>query len=456
MTTMTATRNSTAQPLADYAVVGLGITGLSCVRYLAARGVTVLAMDSRPTPPNLEVVQREFPEVDVITGELDAGTLSRCRHIVLSPGLSMDEPAIQAARAAGVEVIGDIELFARAANAPVIAITGTNGKSTVTTLVARMLEADGYRVRVGGNLGTPALDLLEVVAPDCYVLELSSFQLETTSSLAPRVACILNITPDHLDRYPSFAEYRDAKARILARAAQVVLNGDDEVACQLTCAAPRTLFTLSAPTAGDYGLRSDARGEQLVGPEGALLAAAELNIVGRHNIANALAAIAVCHAFGARGAVLLSSLASFTGLDHRAQLVATIDGVRYINDSKATNSGAACATIRGLCHERGGVLIAGGEPKEPDFSEFADTVVAHMHTVVLIGRAASQFAAAIDGRITTLFATDMRGAVAAAAGAARPGDMVLLSPACASFDMFANYAARGHAFRDAVLERSRP
>ena len=452
---MTATSPTTASPLADYAVVGLGITGLSCVRYLAARGVSVLAMDSRAAPPNLEVVQREFPDVNVMTGMLDAETLSRCRHIVLSPGLALSEPAIQAARAAGVEVIGDIELFARAANAPVIAITGTNGKSTVTTLVARMLEADGYRVRVGGNLGTPALDLLEVVAPDCYVLELSSFQLETTTTLAPRVACILNITPDHLDRYTNFEQYRDAKARILARAEQVVLNGDDEVACVLASGAPRTLFTLGAPAAGDYGLMLGAKGEQLVGPEGALLAADALKLAGRHNIANALAAIAVCHAFGARSAVLLTALANFTGLEHRAQLVATIDNVRYINDSKATNSGAACATIRGLCHDHGGVLIAGGEPKESDFSEFAATVVAHMHTVVLIGRAAAQFAAAIDGRIATLFATDMRGAVAAAAGAARPGEMVLLSPACASFDMFANYAARGLAFRDAVLERSR-
>ncbi len=453
---MTATSTSNASPLADYAVVGLGITGLSCLRYLAARGVSVLAMDSRTAPPNLDVVLSEFPDVNVVTGALDAETLSRCRHIVLSPGLSLDEPAIRAARAAGVEVIGDIELFARAANAPVIAITGTNGKSTVTTLVARMLEADGYRVCVGGNLGTPALDLLELVAPDCYVLELSSFQLETTTSLVPRVACILNITPDHLDRYVSFAHYRDAKARILVRAEQVVLNGDDEVAAALKCAAPRTLFTLGAPAAEQYGLRVGEDGEQLVGPHGVLLSASALKIAGRHNIANALAAIAVCHAFGARGAVLIAALENFAGLDHRAQLVATIDEVSFINDSKATNSGAACATIRGLCHGRSGVLIAGGEPKEPDFSAFADTVVEHMRAVVLIGRAAPQFAVAIGGRIPTLFATDMRGAVAAAAGAAQPGDLVLLSPACASFDMFANYAARGVAFRDAVLERSRP
>lgn len=269
------------------------------------------------------------------------------------------------------------------------------------------------------------------------------------------MACILNITPDHLDRYGSFEAYRDAKARILARAEHVVLNADDEIAAGLAFTAPHTLFTLTTPAVGQYGLRVGAQGEALVGPQGELLAAEALKIAGRHNIANALAAIAVCHAFGARGAVLIAALESFTGLEHRAQLVATIAEVRYINDSKATNSGAACATIRGLCHQHGGVLIAGGEPKEPDFSEFADTVVAHMHTVVLIGRAAPQFAAAIGARIPTLFATDMRAAVAAAAGAARPGDMVLLSPACASFDMYANYAARGHAFRDAVLERSR-
>lgn len=450
---MTVVSTLNAPPLADYAVVGLGTTGLSCIRYLAARGVSVLAMDTRPAPPNLDAVRRDFPDVEIKIGKLAAATLARCRHIVLSPGLSLHEPAVRDARATGVEVVGDIELFARAVNAPVIAITGTNGKSTVTTLVARMLQADGYRVRVGGNLGTPALDLLDVVAPDCYVLELSSFQLETTTSLAPRVACILNITPDHLDRYGSFEAYRDAKARILTRAEHIVLNADDENAAVLAAERSCVRFSLDATSGADFKLcASDA---QLRGPDGVLLPAHALQIAGRHNIANALAALAICHAFGARGAALLTALASFPGLEHRAQLVATVDGVDYINDSKATNSGAACATIRGLCHGRSGVLIAGGEPKEPDFSEFADTVVAHMHTAVLIGHAAAQFARAIDGRITTVVASDMRGAVSAAAAAAREGDLVLLSPACASFDMFTNYAARGAAFCAAVLERSR-
>ena len=451
---MTAVSTLNAPLLADYAVVGLGVTGLSCVRYLAARGVSVLAMDTRAAPPNLDAVRRDFPEIEVKIGELEVHTLARCRHIVLSPGLSLDEPAIRDARISGVEVIGDIELFARAVNAPVIAITGTNGKSTVTTLVARMLQADGYRVRVGGNLGTPALDLLDVVAPDCYVLELSSFQLETTNSLAPQVACILNITPDHLDRYGSFEAYRDAKARILTRAERIVLNADDDVAAMLAADHSCALFSLDATSDADFKLRVSAGSEQLVGPDGVVLPVQALQIAGRHNIANALAALAICHAFGARGTALLTALASFTGLEHRAQLVATLNGVDYINDSKATNSGAACATIRGLCHGRSGVLIAGGEPKEPDFSEFADTVVAHMHTVVLIGRAAAQFARVIDGRITIVMATDMRSAVSAAAAAARQGELVLLSPACASFDMFANYAARGAAFCDAVLERS--
>ena len=456
MTTTTSPTSTHEQPLADYAVVGLGVTGLSCVRHLVARGCSVVAMDTRTAPPNLAAVRAAWPDVEVITGPLDAGLLQRCRHIVLSPGLSLAEPAIRAAAATGVEVIGDIELFARGVNAPVIAITGTNGKSTVTTLVGRMLEADGYRVKVGGNLGTAALDLLEVPAPDCYVLELSSFQLETTTSLAPRVACILNITPDHLDRYAGFEAYRDAKARILARAAHAVLNADDAVTAALARYAPSTLFSLEAPPPLGYGLVATQAGATLAGPMGELLPAARLRIVGLHNVANALAALAVCHAFGARGPALVEALAGFTGLDHRAQLVARVAEVDYIDDSKATNSGAACATIRGLCRDRGGVLIAGGEPKEPDFTEFADTAVAHFHTVVLIGRAAREFERVIAGRVTTLFATDMRAAVAAAAGAARPGEMVLLSPACASFDMFANYAARGRAFRDAVLERSAP
>lgn len=441
---------------ADYAVVGLGVSGLSCLRHLLARGASVLALDTREAPPGLDAVRREWPDLDVVLGPLDASLLARCRHVVLSPGLSRATPEIGAAAAAGVEIIGDIELFARAVNAPVIAITGTNGKSTVTTLVGRMLEADGYRVKVGGNLGTAALDLLEAPAPDCYVLELSSFQLETTTSLAPRVACILNITPDHLDRYASFEDYRDAKARILARAGQAVLNADDPVTAALARYAPSTLFSLGVPPALGYGLAPGAAGPALHGPMGALLPVTDLRLAGMHNVANALAALAVCHAFGARGPALIEALREFGGLEHRAQRVAVIDGVHYIDDSKATNSGAACATIRGLCVERGGVLIAGGEPKEPDFTEFADTAAAHFHTVVLIGRAARQFDAALAGRVKTVFATDMAGAVAAAAAAARAGDLVLLSPACASFDMFANYAARGRAFRDAVLARQKP
>ena len=443
-----------APPRVDYAVVGLGVTGHACVRWLRARGASVLALDTRAAPPLLDAVRRDCPEVEIITGELDSAVLARSTCIVLSPGLAADTPAIQAARAAGCAVLGDIELFARAVDAPVIAITGTNGKSTVTTLVARMLAAAGYVVRAGGNLGTPALDLLTGAAPDVYVLELSSFQLELVSSLKPRVACILNVTPDHLDRYASFADYRAAKVRILAQAQRVVLNADDAVTAALAVSAPRCDFTLARPSAHGFGVRPTAGGDTLVGPLGDIAAVSALRLAGRHNLANALAALAICAAFGAHGAALTDALISFPGLEHRAEQVRTRRGVIFINDSKATNSGAACATIHGLCHDRSGVLIAGGAAKEADFSTFADTVVAHLHTVVLIGRAASLFAQVLAGRVPTLFANDMASAVAQAAGAAHAGDVVLLSPACASFDMFANYAARGSAFRAAVAALS--
>ena len=441
---------------ADYAVVGLGVTGRSCARFLNAQGARVIAMDTRSAPPCVDLVREECPEVRIVTGGLDEALLVRCGCIVVSPGLSLREPAIRAALAAGVDVVGDIELFARHARAPVLAITGTNGKSTVTTLVARMLEAAGHAIRCGGNLGTPALDLLAGPAPDCYVLELSSFQLDLVQTLAVRVAAILNVTPDHLDRYTSFDDYRDAKARILAHAEAAVLNADDAVTAALPFRGQRFEFTLGPPAAGRFGLRAAPGGTMLAGPDGDCAALADLALEGMHNAANALAALAICSAFGARGPALVHALTSFPGLEHRAERVAEHGGITYINDSKATNSGAACATIKGLCQGKTGVLIAGGEAKESDFSEFADTVVAHLHTIVLIGRAAPLLAQAIGGRIATVYATDMRAAVSAAADAARSGELVLLSPACASFDMFANYSARGAAFRAAVHDLIAP
>jgi len=434
-------------PAADYAVVGLGLSGRSSARFLAARGARIVAMDSRAEPPCAADVRSECPLATVMTGGLDGELLARCGTVVLSPGLAPNHPALAAARRAGVAIIGDIELFARHATAPVVAITGTNGKSTVTSVVGEMLVAAGRRVRIGGNLGTPALDLLDGTAPDCFVLELSSFQLELVESLAPAVAAILNVTPDHLDRYASFADYVAAKARILAGAGHVVLNHDDAVTAGLSSHGPRSEFTLGAPGPGRFGLRD---GRVLAGPQRDYFAADQLTLAGRHNIANALAALAICAALGADDAAATAALRAFRGLEHRAETVATVAGVTFVNDSKATNTGAACAAILGLCADRRGVLIAGGEAKESDFAAFADAVAAHMRAVVLIGRAAPLLAGVLAARVPVHHAADMLQAVHLAAGLAEPGDLVLLAPACASFDMFRDYTDRGRAFRAAV------
>ncbi len=436
----------------DYAVVGLGVSGQASLRFLQARDVSVLAMDTRESPPGIEVIRASVPDERLVLGRLDVERLAECRYIVLSPGLSQHQTPIREARARGAELIGDIELFARHANAPVIAITGTNGKSTVTTLVARMLEAAGLNIQVGGNLGTPALDLLVTPAPDYYVLELSSFQLELTYTLRPRVAAILNITPDHLDRYDSVADYVAAKARILSGAEHVVVNADCPITAKLVTDTTHSAFSLGSPGPARFGLRQTSTGTMLVDTTQTYLAVDELQIVGMHNVANALAALAICDALGVTMTGPLQALRTFTGLAHRAETVGEIDDITWINDSKATNSGAACAAIVGLCHARSGIIIAGGESKGADFTEFAEVLVRHLHGAVLIGRAATAIAHAIAGRIPTVFATDMPSAVAAAAVLAQPGDIVLLAPACASFDMFEDYTDRGRRFRAAVLE----
>ena len=438
--------------VADYAVVGMGATGRSCVRFLRARGATVAVMDSRERPPFVDELRAEYPDMKVITGRLDNELLHNSGCIVVSPGVPLDEPAIQRARASGIEMVGDVQLFAEFARAPIIAITGTNGKSTVTTLVTEMLRAAGCQVSSGGNLGTPALDLIHLDTPDCYVLELSSFQLELTRSIAPRIACILNLSPDHLDRHKSFDSYVQAKARILDGAEIAVMNADDPIVAGLPFAGRRIDFTLRAPGSGEFGVRESDSGVFLTGPNKDFINPDALRLAGTHNIANSLAALAICAAFGVDSDAATMALTNFEGLEHRAETVTSVGGITFVNDSKATNPGASCASIKGLCGERSGVLIAGGESKGADFSELGQVVNRYLHTVVLIGTAAAEISAATGGEITTVFATDMRAAVLAAAKAARAGEIVLLSPACASFDMYDNFEARGRAFRRAVKE----
>ncbi len=428
-------------------VVGLGRTGASCVRYLAGQGVAVTATDSRPEPPGLAEIGPLARTLDIRVGGFDAALLDGAAQLLMSPGISLEEPIAQQARARGIEIIGDVELFARAARAPVIGITGTNGKSTVTSLVASMAGAAGLRVLAGGNLGEPALDLLDRPVPDLYVLELSSFQLETTFSLELLAAAVLNVTADHMDRYATVAEYARAKARILARAATMVLNADDPLVRGMRGAARAVTFSTRS-AAADYtlvhrdGLIFLARRGEPVFDVG------RMKITGLHNAANALAALALGEAAGLSLDAMLSALQSFPGLPHRSAWVADIAGVRWVDDSKGTNVGATMAAVDGLPGPL--ILIAGGEGKSQDFTPLAAALKGKVRHVVLIGRDAPALKEALAGVSTTTRAGSMEEAVAAAAKVARPGETVLLSPACSSFDMFRDYGHRGDVFARAV------
>jgi UDP-N-acetylmuramoylalanine--D-glutamate ligase len=438
-------------------VVGLGKTGASCLRYLARRGIGAAATDSRAAPPGLEELGALASSIDMRLGRFDLSLLDGATQLLMSPGVSLEEPIATEARARGIPVLGDIELFARAAQAPVIGVTGTNGKSTVTSLVAHMAAAAGRRVLAGGNLGRPALDLLEEPVPDLYVLELSSFQLQTTSSLQLAAAVVLNVTADHMDRYPSVDAYAQAKARIFARAASVVLNADDprvsamrsQVLASAAGRAPPRIVTFSVEQAdADFTIERRGRGVWLSRSGKALLDTARMKISGLHNVANALAALALGEAVGLPMPAMLGALETFPGLKHRSEFVADIAGVRYVNDSKGTNVGATIAAVAGL--EGPLVLIAGGEGKGQDFAPLAAAFRAKVRRVVLIGKDAPALDAALAGVCPTERAATLPDAVRAAAAAARPGDTVLLSPACASFDMFRDYNHRGEVFAASV------
>jgi UDP-N-acetylmuramoylalanine--D-glutamate ligase len=436
-------------------VVGLGKTGASCVRYLAKRGDRVSATDSRRSPPGLAELGQLASTIELRLGGFDLSLLEGASQVLMSPGVSLEEPIARSARARGIDVLGDVELFARDVQAPVIGITGTNGKSTVTTLVASMAAAAGRRVLAGGNLGEPALDLLEQPKPDLYVLELSSFQLETTSSLVLKAAVVLNVSADHLDRYASVEAYARAKGRILAKAATVVLNADDPWVLAMRdqdyrSDAARTMTFSIERNDADFSLLREGgrlflacRGEKL-------LDVARMKISGLHNAANALASLALGEALELPRRAMLDALQSFPGLSHRSSWVADVGGVRYVDDSKGTNVGATIAAVAGMTGPL--VVIAGGEGKGQDFKPLADAFRGKVREAVLIGKDGPAIAAALNGVCDTRPAVSMEAAVAEAARAARAGDTVLLSPACASFDMFRDYGHRGDVFAAAVLK----
>jgi UDP-N-acetylmuramoylalanine--D-glutamate ligase len=386
-------------------------------------------------------------------GGFDPAVFAAADRLVVSPGVPLAEPAVAGAIARGVPVVGDVELFAREAKAPIAAITGSNGKSTVTTLLGRMARLAGLRAAVGGNLGEPVLDLLDD-AVELYVLELSSFQLETTQSLRARASTVLNLSADHMDRYPDLAAYAAAKARIFAGAGVAVVNRDDPEVCAMPTTGTVVGFTLGAPARPeDYGLAPRDGETWLVRGETPLVRAGEVAIAGRHNLANALAALALGEACGLPLDAMGEALRTFGGLPHRTELVGEHRGVRFYDDSKGTNPGATRAALEGLVDAAGtarAVLIAGGDCKGADFAPLAPVAEALCRAVVLLGRDAPMLERVLAGRLPLIPARDMDAAVHLAFGAAREGDCVLLSPACASFDMFDNYEHRGRVFAAAM------
>ncbi len=434
-------------------VLGLGDTGLSALRWLKGQGAVLSVADTRSTPPGLDVVNAELPEVEVHLGAFRGEVFSRADIIVISPGVPLAEPEVQAAIAQGKPVVGDVELFAqyKPKTAKVIAITGANGKSTVTTLVGEMCKQAGLNTVVAGNIGLPVLDALDGAAPDVYVLELSSFQLETTSSLAPDGATVLNVTEDHMDRYDGMAAYAAAKARIFCGHGIQVLNREDDWSRKMAQSGRTVVsFGTDAPPAdGDFGLLH--RGEEIWLAQGAraLMPVAEMKIAGLHNAANALAALALARSIGIAYEPLLAALREFKGLSHRVEWVAKVGGVDYFDDSKGTNVGATCAALAGLPQKV--VLIAGGDGKGQDFAPLREPVANNARAVVLIGRDGPQIGAALRGTgVPVLSAKTMEEAVGLSHGYAQSGDAVLLSPACASWDMFRNYAHRAEVFVAAV------
>lgn len=429
-------------------IVGLGQTGLSCVRYFLKQGIVPVVVDSRDVPPG----QDELPaQVTLYKGGLHPEILLQAKQLIVSPGIAIATPEIAAAQQSGVEVIGDIELFVRAAKAPIIAITGSNGKSTVTTLVGEMANAAGVRTAIGGNIGIPALDLLDVAEPyQLYVLELSSFQLETTHSLQAVAATVLNVSDDHLDRYPDFEAYRQAKLSIYQHAQTIVTNRDDA----LTVGAEQdhdgdTIKQSFGVDDAGYGLIQQQGSTWLAYQGKGIISADDLQITGLHNLMNALSAIALLDAAGVDRIKTLPGLTQFTGLAHRCEFIRKLHDVMWINDTKATNVGATLAALDGLKSSVKGrlYLIAGGDGKGADFSPLVPALRDDIALTYCFGKDGERFAALADN---TKLVGDLDTAIAEISQLVQPGDWVLLSPACASIDMYVNFMARGDHFRALV------
>ena len=432
-------------------IVGLGKTGLSCVRYLSEQGRDIAVADSRQNPPGLDELKANWPDVPVHLGRFDADYFATFNELVVSPGISIAEPAIADAARKGALIRGDIDLFAEAADAPIVAITGSNGKTTVTTLLGEMAKAAGRKVEVGGNIGTPALDLLGRGA-ELYILEVSSFQLETTRELGALAATVLNVSDDHMDRYPDKMAYFQAKQRIYNACQNAIVNLDDALSTPMARDNLRFLcFGFNRVNPDTFSTRDDDQGTWITFGFDNLLLASELKLMGRHNISNVMAALALGHAVGLAMEPMLAVAREFAGLPHRCEFIRQINGVDLINDSKGTNVGAAVAAVESLVPTTGKiVLIAGGEGKGADFRPLAEAASQYCRAVILIGRDADAIDAALDEEVERYRADSLEQAVREASQLAHHGDRVLLSPACASFDMFSSYSDRGDQFRALV------
>lgn len=424
-------------------VVGLGKTGMSVAYYLRQLNIEFAVVDSRDKPGLSDELLEKMPDVPVFTGGFDAGIFALATHIVVSPGISMQEPVIQQALLQGVVALSDIDLLACSVNKPIVAITGSNGKSTVTTLLGEMAKADKVKVAIGGNLGIPALDLTSEET-ELYVLELSSFQLERTTQLNAAVGTVLNISEDHLDRYSGMDEYIKQKHHVFAGDGVMVINVDDPEVMKMQDAS-REVITFGLNYSADYHIKETEKGRFLAFKDQEILAVNELKILGKHNQANALAALALGKVVNISNEAMCYALKHYKGLKHRMEFVADIKGVRWVNDSKATNTGACIAALQGFEGKKI-ILIAGGDAKGANMSELLPSLIEKVQALLVIGKDAELIKQAVNGLIPVIEVGTLKKSVKEAKKIAEVGSIVLLSPACASIDQFDNYKERGKCF----------
>ena len=434
-------------------IVGYGVSGISCANFLSDNDVEFSIVDSRTNIKNVSNINQRYM---IKFGDFQENDFSAADILIVSPGVSIKHPFIQKAIEEGKEVLGDVDLFCRVVDAPVIAITGSNGKSTVTTLVGDILKASDINAKVGGNIGVPCLDLLDSdhsheAKADCYILELSSFQLETTSHLKAYASVILNLSEDHMDRYDSFLDYCNAKQRILNDSKYTIINLDDKLASKLSLTEDSITFSLN--TKADFTLGLKAGKEWVFHNDTPFLDISKLKIVGQHNKSNILAAMSLCSVFDIDIDKTAQAINTFSGLEHRSQLISDFNNVQWINDSKATNIGATSAALNGFSN-RSLYLILGGQSKGQDFTDLLPVLTSNIKQIFIYGEDSVLIANSIKEKtkISIQCVPTLKVSTNEISKLVIDGDVVLFSPACASFDQFDNYMHRGQSFIQYVNE----